>query len=124
MVHVILLFFHSYFFKHIKLNQLAFSKLKKDGLNLVGANHMFLLDMHWNPAIESQASDRIFRKGQTKKVYIYTFLGINTIEASIKELQTKKIELAENFVNANAKALALSFSYKLTVNDLKNLFQL
>ena len=31
------------------------------GLNLVGANHLFLLDMHWNPQLESQACDRIYR---------------------------------------------------------------
>ena len=31
------------------------------GLNLCGANHLFLLDMHWNPQLESQACDRIYR---------------------------------------------------------------
>jgi hypothetical protein len=31
------------------------------GLNLVGANHLFMLDMHWNPQMESQACDRIYR---------------------------------------------------------------
>ena len=31
------------------------------GLNLVGANHLFLLDMHWNPQLESQACDRVYR---------------------------------------------------------------
>ena len=30
------------------------------GLNLVGANHLFLLDMHWNPQLESQVSLQIF----------------------------------------------------------------
>ena len=30
------------------------------GLNLVGANHLFLLDMHWNPQLESQARLPIF----------------------------------------------------------------
>ena len=41
------------------------------GLNLVGANHLFLLDMHWNPQLESQACDRIYRVGQTRPVYIH-----------------------------------------------------
>ncbi len=31
------------------------------GLNLVGANHLFLLDMHWNPQLEQQACDRVSR---------------------------------------------------------------
>ena len=41
------------------------------GLNLVGANHLFLLDMHWNPQLEAQACDRVFRVGQTKEVKIH-----------------------------------------------------
>jgi len=41
------------------------------GLNLVGANHLFLLDMHWNPQLESQACDRVYRVGQTKPVTIH-----------------------------------------------------
>lgn len=41
------------------------------GLNLVGANRMFLLDIHWNPALEQQCSDRIYRVGQKKPVTIY-----------------------------------------------------
>ena len=41
------------------------------GLNLVGANNLFLLDMHWNPQLEAQASDRVYRFGQTREVKIH-----------------------------------------------------
>lgn len=41
------------------------------GLNLVGANHLMLVDIHWNPQLEQQAQDRIYRFGQTKDVIIY-----------------------------------------------------
>lgn len=41
------------------------------GLNLTGANHLILLDPHWNPQLESQAFDRVYRVGQTKDVQIY-----------------------------------------------------
>ena len=41
------------------------------GLNLVGANHLILLDPHWNPQLEAQAQDRIYRLGQQKDVFIY-----------------------------------------------------
>ena len=44
------------------------------GLNLVGANHLFLLDLHWNPALEAQAVDRIYRVGQTKPVFVHKFI--------------------------------------------------
>ena len=40
------------------------------GLNLVGANHLFFLDVHWNPQLELQAQDRIHRLGQSKPVDI------------------------------------------------------
>lgn len=43
------------------------------GLNLVGANRLFLLDIHWNPALEQQCSDRIYRVGQKKPVTIYRY---------------------------------------------------
>ena len=59
------------------------------GLNLVGANHLFLLDMHWNPQLESQACDRVYRVGQTKEVVIHRFLCEGTVETRIKDLQVR-----------------------------------
>lgn len=41
------------------------------GLNLVGGNHLLLIDIHWNPQLEVQAQDRIYRFGQKKNVFIY-----------------------------------------------------
>lgn len=41
------------------------------GLNLVGANYLFLMDLHWNPQMELQAQDRIYRFGQTKDIIVY-----------------------------------------------------
>lgn len=41
------------------------------GLNLVGGNHVIIMDLHWNPQLESQAQDRIYRIGQEKKVHVY-----------------------------------------------------
>lgn len=41
------------------------------GLNLIGGNHLIMVDLHWNPALEAQACDRIYRMGQTKTVYIH-----------------------------------------------------
>ncbi|CAG0897007.1 unnamed protein product [Cyprideis torosa] len=41
------------------------------GLNLIGANHLFLLDPHWNPQCEQQATDRIYRIGQGKPTFIH-----------------------------------------------------
>lgn len=41
------------------------------GLTVVGANHVVHLERHWNPAKEAQASDRVYRIGQTKDVFIH-----------------------------------------------------
>ena len=50
------------------------------GLNLVEANHVFLVDPWWNPAIEEQAINRVHRIGQTRTVYVSRFIMQNTIE--------------------------------------------
>merc|ERR1712141_96994 len=90
------------------------------GLNLVGANHLFLLDMHWNPQLERQACDRIYRVGQTKEVVIHKFLCEDTIERRILDLQEKKINLADG-VLTGAKRVN---SNKLSLEDLKTLFSM
>ena len=94
------------------------------GLNLIGANRMFLLDIHWNPALEQQCADRIYRVGQKKEVTIYKFLCENTIEQRIQEVQSSKMEMAEKVCNAQASNLPSSLKKtKLTSNDLKLLFK-
>uniref|UniRef100_A0A8C6XPA4 Transcription termination factor 2 n=1 Tax=Naja naja TaxID=35670 RepID=A0A8C6XPA4_NAJNA len=87
------------------------------GLNLVGGNHLFLLDMHWNPALEDQACDRIYRMGQQKDVKIHRFVCEGTVEEKISELQSKKKELARKVLSGKGE----SFS-KLTLDDLRLLF--
>ena len=104
------------------------------GLNLVGANHLFLLDLHWNPQLEAQACDRIYRVGQTREVSIhryqvfgiilwltihYRFVVESSIEERILQLQQRKITLAEE-VLGGAKRTDAS---KLSIEDLKMLFQ-
>ncbi|CEF67253.1 Transcription termination factor 2 [Strongyloides ratti] len=68
------------------------------GLNLIGANHIFMLDLHWNPFNEDQACDRIYRIGQTKEVFIHKFVCKNTVENRVLELQNRKRELSKEFL--------------------------
>lgn len=95
------------------------------GLNLVGANRMFLLDIHWNPALEQQCSDRIYRVGQRKPVTIYRFLAEATIEERIREIQEKKMDVAKRVCSAGAGAVngATAANAKLTTNDFRILFK-
>jgi len=50
------------------------------GLNLIGANHMILLEPHWNPQLELQAMDRIHRFGQTKECRILRYLFFTRLD--------------------------------------------
>uniref|UniRef100_A0A3P8U429 Transcription termination factor 2 n=1 Tax=Amphiprion percula TaxID=161767 RepID=A0A3P8U429_AMPPE len=87
------------------------------GLNLIGGNHLFLIDMHWNPALEDQACDRIYRVGQRKDVTIHRFVCEDTVEEKISTLQTKKKELAHNVLSGTGSTLS-----KLSLADLRIIF--
>lgn len=87
------------------------------GLNLIGGNHLFLIDTHWNPALENQACDRIYRIGQTKNVKIHKLVCRETIEEHIIELQQKKMSLATKIVQGGKMD-----QNRLTLQDLKVLF--
>ncbi|XP_064266087.1 transcription termination factor 2 isoform X3 [Passer domesticus] len=87
------------------------------GLNLTGGNHLFLLDMHWNPALEDQACDRIYRVGQKKDVVIHRFVCEGTVEEKILQLQKRKKGLAQHVLSGKGETFA-----KLTLADLKILF--
>lgn len=88
------------------------------GLNLVGGNHLLLIDIHWNPQLEVQAQDRIYRFGQKKNVFIYKFICKDTIEERIKHLQERKMEIAQNVLSGDKNSTVS----KLTLDDLKSLF--
>lgn len=75
------------------------------GLNLTAADMVFIFDPWWNKAAENQAIDRTHRIGQTRKVMAYKLITQGTIEEKIVELQTKKAELFEAVISADAAAL-------------------
>ncbi|XP_065053319.1 transcription termination factor 2-like isoform X2 [Rhopilema esculentum] len=87
------------------------------GLNLIGGSHLFLIDQHWNPALEAQASDRIYRVGQKNDVVIHRFLCVDTIEEKIAALQEKKKALADSVLKGSKDA-----AKSLTLQDLRMLF--
>jgi transcription termination factor 2 len=92
------------------------------GLNIVGANRMFLLDIHWNPALEQQCADRIYRVGQKKECTIYKFLCENTIEQRIRDVQSTKLSMAEKVCDAKISTDGIK-SNKLSTKDLQLLFK-
>src|SRR6201999_270205 len=53
------------------------------GLNLTAADTVIHYDPWWNPAVETQATDRAHRIGQTKKVFVYKLVTTGTVEEKI-----------------------------------------
>jgi len=68
------------------------------GLNLTRATHVIHFDRWWNPAVENQATDRAHRIGQTKTVFVHTFICTGTLEDRIDELLVSKRQLADEVV--------------------------
>jgi len=65
------------------------------GLNLTAADHVFLFDPWWNPAVEEQAFDRAHRIGQDKPVFVHRLVASGTVEERILILQEEKRSLAD-----------------------------
>lgn len=63
------------------------------GLNLTQADYVYLIDPWWNPAVENQAIDRIYRIGQKKNVVAVRLICTGTIEEKVMKLQETKKEL-------------------------------
>lgn len=62
---------------HFAIPLLCFAIAAGTGLNVTGANHVIHYSRHWNPAKEGQATDRAYRIGQTKDVYVYYPMAVS-----------------------------------------------
>lgn len=71
------------------------------GITLTKANHVFHFDRWWNPAVEDQATDRAFRIGQKKNVFVHKFVAMGTLEERIDEMIEDKKKLAGSIVGAD-----------------------
>ncbi len=89
------------------------------GLNLTEADTVIIYDPWWNPAVESQASDRAHRIGQDKPVFVYKLITENTVEEKILAMQEKKRQLAESVYQDDGKEKTL----QLSAEDLDALFE-
>lgn len=69
------------------------------GLNLTKATHVIHFDRWWNPAVENQATDRAYRIGQEKDVFVHAFITTGTIEEHVDELLEKKSLLAGGVIS-------------------------
>ncbi len=87
------------------------------GLNLTAADTVIHYDPWWNPAAEDQATDRAYRIGQDKPVFVYKLIAAGSVEERILELQARKASLARGILDGG-----LSEATQLTAHDLDRLF--
>jgi len=90
------------------------------GLNLTRANHVIHFDRWWNPAVENQATDRVFRIGQKKKVMVHKFITRGTIEEKIDEMLEQKAQLSADVLAPSGE----SWLTEMKNDELSDLFRL
>ena len=76
------------------------------GLNLTEATHVIHFDRWWNPAVEAQATDRAHRLGQTKTVFVHSFITEGTLEEHIDEILERKARVAGSLVQSGESFLS------------------
>ncbi len=87
------------------------------GLNLTAADTVIHYDPWWNPAAENQATDRAYRIGQDKQVFVYKLIISKTVEEKVQQLQQFKQGLADQIFS-----LGQSHIWQGEAQDLLALF--
>ncbi|MES2739373.1 MAG: DEAD/DEAH box helicase [Pseudomonadota bacterium] len=87
------------------------------GLNLTAADTVIHYDPWWNPAVENQATDRAWRIGQDKPVFVYKLIAKATLEEKIQEMQRGKAALAAGVLSGDA-----THGAAITQEDLSAIF--
>ena len=78
---------------------------------------MIHFDPWWNPAAEAQASDRAYRIGQDKPVFVYKMIARGSVEEKIQQLQQAKANLAKGLLAGGSQS-----QLQLSEDDLQALF--
>ncbi len=69
---------------------------------------MIHYDPWWNPAVENQATDRAYRIGQDKPVFVHKLICKDTVEERIQKMQAKKGDLADDLLAGAGRSLSLT----------------
>ena len=89
------------------------------GLNLTAASHVIHYDLWWNPAVETQATDRAYRIGQKNNVMVHRFITKNTFEEKINEMIQRKKAQAEMTVATDENWIG-----NMSNKELRDLFDM
>lgn len=88
------------------------------GLNVVGANHVIHYSRHWNPAKEDQATDRAYRIGQEKDVFVYYPMAIFPSKQVKNNKEIKSFDEVLDKLLRRKKTLANSTLYPSEAMEL------
>lgn len=89
------------------------------GLTLTEATNVIHFDRWWNPAVENQATDRAYRIGQKKKVTVYKFLALETIEEKINEILESKSKLSSSILGDMSSEITSKLDPKALLEAMK-----
>ena len=78
------------------------------GLTLTGADIVIHYGPWWNPAAENQATDRAYRIGQNKPVFVHKLICQDTVEERIQQMQVRKDTLATDLLSGATQQLSLT----------------
>jgi SNF2 family DNA or RNA helicase len=78
------------------------------GLNLTSADTVVHYDPWWNPAAQAQATDRAYRIGQTRPVFVYNLVVAGSVEERMLALQQRKRQLADGILARDGAGLGLT----------------
>lgn len=87
------------------------------GLNLTEASNVIHYDLWFNPAVENQATDRAFRIGQNKNVFVYRFITKNSFEEKIDNMIKAKLAIGEMSISVGEKSIS-----SMSNDEIKELF--
>ena len=77
---------------------LASTRVAGEGITLVEANHVFMVNQWWNPSFNDQARDRVVRIGQSRRVQVYRFCCRGTIEEVLEDILKSKRDVFSDAV--------------------------
>ncbi|NCC48604.1 MAG: DEAD/DEAH box helicase, partial [Clostridia bacterium] len=89
------------------------------GLNLTGADTVIHFDPWWNPAVEEQATDRVYRIGQENVVQVIKLYTRHSVEEKIYRLQERKQKLVDALIQPGQNLLS-----KMSLDEVLSLFEI
>ena len=94
------------------------------GITLTAANHVFIMEPPFNPALYRQAINRVYRLGQKKKVFCHTLIMKNSIEEKIWNInEQKQNDKDGNKLKTMAGNINADKHSKLQQHEISKLFE-